>query len=787
LELVDLPNVRWYELEYSPGVPLVLTLNPLYYYHMRLITDFSYDHHTAFLASDHPYPFTESLLQHLKKHDVRVTLEPLIQKVTSKKYDYALIIKSRITQSDLHTILKITHSTIIITQNSVLFENMQKTLAAKNYSHIKIARVDFDDQRSETIENVVWFFLSHESPQTLDLHTAAKAPQVKTRKPFKIELTRKQVWKIALVLFLAIEFFFIVPLIMTGFFIYRAGTALQHNNVTAATGNLAIAKPLLRTTEASYSVSRPVLLFFFLSLVPENIISIEKNGISFIEDALSIQTKAQELNELLLKTSKSPEEVDQTRVALSHVHELASHLSDSSANLKDLLDYPIPPVQKLRTNFETVHSYLDTFKKISRHGDELIGGAESKKYLLFFYNNMELRPGGGFIGSFAVVEFKNYSLYDFKVYDVYDADGQLEAHVAPPKAIRLHLGQPNWFLRDSNFSPDFGENVKTAEFFLEKELELTDFDGYAGITTTGLTYLLKAFGDVYVPDFNETINADNFYLKAQVQSEGNFFPGSVQKKSYLSTVGRALLLNVGTASPSELASNLKKAFDEKHMVLLIKNGAIQKDIDSLRWSGKVAVPECLSGINNCIINHLLSIDANVGVNKANYFVNKSLHVRTDVDNKGAIHNIVSTTFINNSPSDVFPGGTYKNYYQLFIPTQSDVKSVDIDGVKIEPYDEFNSGQFKVVGVVIEVEPKETSVVTIEYGLANSLKEGNSIYQFVVQKQIGSFNNDLSFELNLPDNVFVTQQNFASLAKRGRVVYNTDLSTDRIFVIDMVRE
>jgi hypothetical protein len=169
---------------------------------------------------------------------------------------------------------------------------------------------------------------------------------------------------------------------------------------------------------------------------------------------------------------------------------------------------------------------------------------------------MELRPGGGFIGSFAVVEFKNYSLYDFKVYDVYDADGQLDAHVEPPKAIRAYLQQPHWFLRDSNFTPDFVENVETAEFFLDKELKLNNFDGYAAITTTGLTYLLKSFGEIYIPDFNETITADNFYLKAQLQSENSFFPGSIQKKSYLSTVGRTILINIEKASPTEFTQQL---------------------------------------------------------------------------------------------------------------------------------------------------------------------------------------------------------------------------------------
>lgn len=521
--------------------------------------------------------------------------------------------------------------------------------------------------------------------------------------------------------------------------------------------------------------------------MPENIIDIEDNAISFIKTSLDTEASGKKLSELLLKPTKSQEETRQTKLLIRHVNDNMSRLSSTSGNLKDLLDYNIGPIQQAQEKISSVHDYLETFKKITSHTENLIGGSQSKKYLVFFYNNMELRPGGGFIGSFAVVEFKDYSLYDFKVYDVYDADGQLEAHVEPPKAIRVYLQQPHWFLRDSNFTPDFAENVETAEFFLEKELKLKGFDGYAAITTTGLTYILKSFGKIYIPDFNETITADNFYMKAQLQSEDNFFPGSIQKKSYLSTIGRTILFSLDKASAPQLASQLKRALDEKHIVFLSKDPRIQHDFDTLRWSGKISEPQCLSGAGGCIINNILSTDANLGVNKANYFVNKSVHLDTEINKDGGITNNLSTSFTNKSSSELFPGGTYKNYYQMYLPHNSDVTTLDIDGEEIHNFDESIYNGFKVVGVLINVKPKTTSVVTVTYTLDTKITTGSHNYQLVVQKQIGAFNDDFSFELRFPDNVFLTHQNFTSLAKKGSVVYNTDLSTDRIFVIDMVRE
>ena len=68
---------------------------------------------------------------------------------------------------------------------------------------------------------------------------------------------------------------------------------------------------------------------------------------------------------------------------------------------------------------------------------------------------MELRPTGGFIGSYAIMTFDKGRLAEIVVNDVYTADGQLKGHVDPPEPIRKYLGEGGWFLRDSNWDPDF--------------------------------------------------------------------------------------------------------------------------------------------------------------------------------------------------------------------------------------------------------------------------------------------------------------------------------------------
>jgi len=81
---------------------------------------------------------------------------------------------------------------------------------------------------------------------------------------------------------------------------------------------------------------------------------------------------------------------------------------------------------------------------------------------------MELRPTGGFIGSFGLLNFENGKLGNLNVNDIYAIDGQLKGHVAPPDELLHFLGQPNWYMRDSNWSPDFPISAERAYMVLGK-------------------------------------------------------------------------------------------------------------------------------------------------------------------------------------------------------------------------------------------------------------------------------------------------------------------------------
>jgi hypothetical protein len=755
---------------------------------MRLVVETEQTAEKALLVEKGKSPLMRALKKKLKEYNMHVS-ETSALPYSFKDVDYMFVALDEYTQGELQQLFHAKTRILIITSHEKVFKEFTHLIEQNKEHPLRIVAVSKDETNPDILERILWFMLSQSSEVSLNMspllpetHRPGKTHHAR----LKFTMTRRRLIVAGTLALILLHTFFLLPLAGALYFTYNAATSLRDQRIPSTESSLKKARVLFTFAEGGYVLAKPGLQFLFLSVQPENLMSLERDSLSFIDTTIKASSNTRAIAHLLLNTHKDVRQVQETRSRIQDLEEQVALLEKSSQSIHDRLVYTIGPLAKIRNSFEKIAAYLRTGSQLIGHMDSILADNTQKTYIFFFYNNMEIRPGGGFIGSFARVTFADYTLKNFEVYDVYDADGQLKTHVRPPAPIRDILDQPHWFLRDSNFNPDFEQNVETARFFLEKELGINDFDGAVAITTTALTYMLDAFGEVYVPDFNETITAENFYLKAQTQTETDFFPGSQQKKSFLSTVGRTLLLKMEDADPALFGIAIKRALDEKHIVIYTKDAAVQADIERLGWSGKVLNPQCITSTSHCIVNHILPVDANLGVNKANYFVHTSMHLKTVFDPSGRIDNELSFAFTNNSPPKVFPGGVYKNYFQVYIPHNARITSVRVNDAE-QPYDQSRTGFFTIIGTLLTIEPKETAVITLNYTLHEKMLSGANAYQMVFQKQIGSFNHDFSLEVVFPNGVLITDQNFKSVAKNNSVLYNSSLSANKIFVIEFVKE
>src|SRR3989344_8024222 len=176
--------------------------------------------------------------------------------------------------------------------------------------------------------------------------------------------------------------------------------------------------------------------------------------------------------------------------------------------------------------------YLDRFP-------EILDG----KYIVFLLNNRELRPAGGFMGSFARVEFEKGNLVGIRVVDIYEPDGKLVGHVEPPYPVQESFLTGEWRLLDSDWDVDFKSAALTIKWFLEQGGE-KGVRGIVAVNLLSVNQLIGIFGELEVPEYGVTVNEDNLYALAQEKAESGWFAGSMQKGDFLGALSMAMLRKI---------------------------------------------------------------------------------------------------------------------------------------------------------------------------------------------------------------------------------------------------
>lgn len=368
-----------------------------------------------------------------------------------------------------------------------------------------------------------------------------------------------------------------------------------------------------------------------------------------------------------------------------------------------------------------------------------------REYLVLLQNETELRPGGGFIGSFGILSFEGGHLLNFEVKDVYEADGQLKGHVEPPEEIKAHLGEAGWYLRDANWDADFGLVSEKVQWFLQKELG-REVDGVIGINLAVAKGALGAIGEVYVPDFDEKVNEDNLYEQAQFWSETKFFPGSNQKASFLGGLSGQMFEELRDLSTEKRLTLMETTIDllEKNEIQMsLEEEEVAERLAGLGWDGAMWSGGC--GVDRCLADYLYVVEANVGVNKANYFLYRNIEQLVDISER-SVARVLKVNYENTAKNDNWPGGDYKNYMRVYLPVDINLAQVVLmDGnntasKKVYSRDELKIrqvGNKKEIGFLMTVPVGEKRIVEIRYSSQINLAGSDKFsYLHFVQKQSG---------------------------------------------------
>ena len=638
-------------------------------------------------------------------------------------------------------------------------------------------KVNLEKSLKDTFD---WFF---QNKTATDIVTVKERPQfkeIKVREEKTFNFPRR---KLALILS-TIALVLVFP-----YFLLTAGGVLfgvSLNQLQKA--NLSISQKLLLATSVSSSISGvafetfskiPLLDDFFSSGV--YLSGLINRGAASGLRVIDLGAKSKDLLSKML----GDEVYDPSVISQSMALDLDALFRDTSF-LQGEANNIRPPLAGLFKGFLTEVKLNEARDKILQ-AKTLIGSLPTvlgkdgpKTYLVLFQNNMELRPTGGFIGSYALATFDAGRLIDIAVSDVYSADGQLKGHVEPPAPIRDYLGEAGWYLRDSNWDPDFPTSAQRAEWFLEKEIDKR-VDGVIAVDINLVKGLLEIFGPIHLPDFDQTIDSKNVYEKVQYEVESDFFPGSRKKSNFLTSLTRELMARISQASSEEhvpIAKAILQNLEERHIQIFIHDTSFQKAISNLGLDGSVAIPTC---VGNCLADFVGVIDANLGVNKANYFLTRNQSFNVTFSG-GIVRRDFAITFENKANPQLGLKARYKGYIRVAIPIGTNMDKIKVDGESFG-FDVEDIHGRREVGKKIEIAPGTKKVLSFTWESPMTFgfdKQGE--YRLYIRKQAGTDGDDLNVRLNLPPGKKFSLVPKFSLTQEGTYLYNTQIAKDQFIEV-----
>lgn len=448
----------------------------------------------------------------------------------------------------------------------------------------------------------------------------------------------------------------------------------------------------------------------------------------------------------------------------------ANELQSMLLIVQKLQTYNLP--QQYRDKLSLFKIYDPFIETLTGNLPQLLGSNTERKYLILFQNNTELRPGGGFIGSYGLLTLSHGKFKNFSIHDVYDADGQLKGHVEPPFAIRRYLPSAHLYLRDSNFDIDFTKNAQKVAFMLNAETG-EKVDGVVGVDLSLVKNIIGSLGSIYVPSYSETVTPDNFFLLTEKHAEKNSFAGSTQKKDFLSALFSALQDKLFSAK-GDLYSNVSQALlnglEEKHLLMTVADPSVQTSFAANGFSSALMDSR---EIDESTLNDFFGInEANLGIDKVNYFVTRKVDQKVIVTDKGQVQERVTLQFENNSTGQ-WPGGDYKNYLRFILPKGTSLTNLTINGKdqKIVPavtdptayeaktfrppqgleVEQTEESGKSIFGFLVMIPVKTTSTITIAYTLPTTvdLTQSLPVYSLQLFKQPGIDDVPYSLEATYP--------------------------------------
>ena len=502
------------------------------------------------------------------------------------------------------------------------------------------------------------------------------------------------------------------------------------------------------------------------SIIETNLISDVASMVGISEDLQSIPQMLLEVDEasknlfLQVVAGDSNKTSELTQILDDKAQLAYEKLSGIQASF-NLIDFDVNSENRdvIITNYENklkeIRSEIAIQQQLQPIMASLTGETSKKTYVVILQNNQELRPTGGFIQAVALLSFDQGILVSHDVYSVYELDSKLSGSIIPPSDITNYLGEEKWYLRDSNWNPDFPTTSTQIGWFINKSLG-ADVDGVIALNLFSTRDILKVIGPVDLPEYNEVITYKNLLERMEFHSEVVLID-SPDSTDYSVAVLEKLIekiVNLNRDKVPTLLSSLENSIRDNQISISVTEKSDQLVLHSLGWTGGLTKPNCPTQLSlvDCKVDVLSQVEANIGINKANYYLNRSIVHKVIINREKAVH-MREITFDNNAKSNSWPKGTYKSYQRFYVDKDAIIDKISINGSALieEQISQKEVNGFKQIGIRVDVPIQKQVVVELNYTTPHNFKNGFS-YVLFNRKQAGTSGDSLKVSFEYADDM-----------------------------------
>jgi hypothetical protein len=407
--------------------------------------------------------------------------------------------------------------------------------------------------------------------------------------------------------------------------------------------------------------------------------------------------------------------------------EARTHMGRARVHLKGSKDARLPGIAHAARDLGAEIDRIDGELARGQRGmallADLAGSDADVRLLVLSQDTLELRPTGGYIGSYGVLRFAHGTV----ALDEYQDSSLLpapEPPLEPPKELAPALPR-FWGVSNANWWPDFPTSAHTAADLFQRQRG-GRVDGVLALTELATARILDAIGPLNVPGYDKPVTSNGFERRVLYEVEQKR-PLDVPRKKFLTELANALFGRIFDL-PNDKLPGLVGALDASvgagDVQLWFADPAHQKQLDGAVIAG---------GLPRSGRDFLMLVDANLTGSKANLGLKKDVTYQVQRRRDGKVAARLEVVVTNSEPEDPSLNPYYNGYLRVYVPAGARLlghRTGQGDGGPAP------DGPYRVFAQLLDVAPDASQRVRFDYLLPAVVAPGGD-YRLTWVRQTGT--------------------------------------------------